>query len=145
MTPYVTIRTRNVHSHYFPWISQNCPELCGILRGEKIHRNVFISVWKFSGNKGNWGKTIRKKLRHGNEFISAQKFCGNEGNWGKLCGEKTEAWKWVYFCMEFCGNEGNWGKIMYSIIFIYVSLIGNKTSPPTKNSSNLRNIWGGGA
>ena len=36
---------------------------------------------------------------------------------------------------------------MYSIIFIYVSLIGNGTSqksPPTKNSSNLRNIWGGG-
>ena len=46
---------------------------------------------------------------------------------GKFCGEKTEAWKWDYFCMEFCGNEGNWGKIMYSNIFIYVSLIGNGT------------------
>ena len=36
---------------------------------------------------------------------------------------------------------------MYSIIFIYVSLIGNGTSqksPPTKNSSNLRNIGRGG-
>ena len=35
---------------------------------------------------------------------------------------------------------------MYAITFIYVSLIGNGTSPkcpPTKNSSNLRNIWGG--
>ena len=50
-----------------------------------------------------------------------------ETAWGKFCGEKTEAWKWDYFCMEFCGNEGNWGKIMYSNIFIYVSLIGNGT------------------
>ena len=145
--------------------SQNCPEL-GIQRGKKMHRNEFISVWKFSGNEG---KFCGKKLKHGNEFISVRKFCGNEGNWGKicgkklgmemslflcgneinwgkLCGEKTEAWKWVYLCTEFCGNEVNWGKIMYSNIYIYVSLIGNgtwKNGRQQMAANNILEISGG--
>ena len=69
-----------------------------------------------------------------------------ETAWGKFCGEKTEAWKWDYFCMEFCGNEGNWGKIMYSSIFIYVSLIGNGTwkNVCQQIQAIIEISWGGG-
>ena len=79
-----------------------------------------------------WGK-LRANFAEKNIGMNMSLFLyGNsaemrETAWGKFCGEKTEAWKWDYFCMEFCGNEGNWGKIMYSNIFIYVSLIGNGT------------------
>ena len=65
------------------------------------------------------GNYAGKKQRHGNEFISV---------WNSAEMRETE------------------GKSCTLSFFIYVSLIGNGTSPkspPTKNSSNLRNIWGG--
>ena len=46
--------------------SQNCPELCGILREKKMHRNEFISVPK-------WGK-LRENSAEMRE--TEGKFCG---------------------------------------------------------------------
>ena len=57
----------------------------------KMHRNVFIYVWKFSGNEGKLcGKNLSMEMSlflyvnsaemRETEFISVRKFCGNEGN-----------------------------------------------------------------
>ena len=109
---------------------------------------VYFCTEIFCGNEENWGQILRKKHRHEHEFISVWKFCGNEGNcMREILRGKTEAWKWDYFCMEFCGNEGNWGKIMYSNIFIYVSLIGNgtwKNVCQQQIQAIIEISWGGG-
>ena len=119
----------SVQSHYFPWISQNCPELCRILRSKRC---IEMSLFRYGTSpemRETEGKLCGKNL--GMEMILF--LHGNSAEMREILRGKTEAWKWVYFCMEFCGNEGNWGKIMYSIIFIDVSLIGNGTWKKSAN------------
>ena len=105
--------------------SQNCPELCGrILRGKRC---IKMSLFLY-GNSPEMREHSAKKLRHGNEVIYVRKFCGNERNWRKFCGKKQRhenEFIYIWNSAEMREmRENQW--------------------PPTKNSSNLWNIWGGG-